>query len=123
MPFSASAQIPESSATAGSPVNAAIARALSSAFSSNVAPVSATSGAPGKSARLVSETPAPGPPEPSRIRDSSVSLCGLNVASTRRAVTAPSLLGQRRGLPPGQLGAAGRRQPEHLVQLGAAERL
>jgi hypothetical protein len=44
MPFSTSTAIPESSATVGRPVAAAPARALSSAFSSNVRPVSRTCG-------------------------------------------------------------------------------
>ena len=54
MPLSASTHSPESSATAGRPVWAAIARAFNSAFASNVAPVSGTSGASGNQSRPTS---------------------------------------------------------------------
>ncbi len=47
--------MPESSATASSPVAAASARALISAFSSNVAPVSSTSGSRASTCHRVTE--------------------------------------------------------------------
>src|SRR6185437_3290970 len=86
MPLSASTHRPESSETAGRPVKAAIARALSSAFSSNVAPVSGTSGAPGNSSRPASLICSPPSREAlssaPRIRASSRSLAAFRVAST-----------------------------------------
>ena len=82
IPLSASTQRPESSSDhAGSPVKSAIACAFSKAFSAKVAPVSATSGAPGNSVRLASATstwPA------ARMRVSSSSLCWFAVARTSR---------------------------------------
>ena len=87
-----------------------MARAFSSAFSANVSPVSATSGAPGNSSSPVRLT---GIPAADRIRRSSVSLCALCVAST--SGTVPAVSGpvplNRRGegieLQSGQLTAAG----------------
>src|SRR6202022_1881590 len=82
MPPSASTHRPESSATAGRPVERAIARAFSSAFSSNVAPVSATSGAPGNSSSPASVICVPPESSAPRIRVSSRSLAALLAAST-----------------------------------------
>ncbi len=101
MPFSASTVRPESSETAGSPVCAAIARALSSALSANVAPVSGTSGASGNSSRPASW---PAKPASARMRLSSATLCAFRVARTTRAGLG---LGPTQGcrLQAGQLGA------------------
>ena len=59
IPPSTSTHRPESSATAGSPVAAATARALSRAFPANVAPVSATSGTSGNASMPTTSTGRP----------------------------------------------------------------
>ena len=69
MPPSTSTQSPESSATDGSRVNAAMARAFSSAFSANVSPVSATSGARNSSSPVrLTGTPA-ADKDPAQLRE------------------------------------------------------
>src|SRR5689334_8518478 len=120
MPLSASTVRPESSETAGRPVYAAIARALSSALSANVLPVSATSGASGKSSR---PTSSPAKPASARMRLSSATLCAFLVASTTRRSATERLGLQGRVLQTGQLRAAGRAQVEQAVQQRAGERL
>src|SRR3984885_6451817 len=121
MPFSAFTVRPESSETAGRPVCAAIARALSSALSANVLPVSGTSGASGNSSR---PTSSPRNPASARMRFSSATLCAFLVASTTRELTATERLGlQRHVLQAGQLRTAGRAQVEQAVQQRAGERL
>src|SRR6185437_9948945 len=130
MPLSASTVRPESSETAGRPVYAAIARALSSALCANVLPVSATSGASGNSSR---PTSSPAKLASARMRLSSATLCAFLVASTTRR-SATEGLGPRhrilqcrilqcRVLQAGQLRAAGRAQVEQAVQQRAGERL
>src|SRR6202044_3057650 len=91
-----------------------MARAFSSAFSSNVAPVSATSGAPGNSPSPCSLISAP------RIRDSSRSLASFLVA---RTTPSAGMAVQGRVLQAGQLGAAGHRQIQELPEQVTAERL
>src|SRR5271154_6177652 len=91
-----------------------MARAFSSAFSSKVAPVSATSGAPGNSSSPRSLTSAP------RIRDSSRSLASFLVA---RTTPSAGMADQGRVLQGGQLGAAGHGQIQELPEYVAAERL
>src|SRR3984885_6694558 len=128
IPLSASTVRPESSETAGSPVCAAIARALSSALSANVLPVSGTSGASGNWSR---PTSSPGNPASARIRLSSATLCAFRVASTTRGRGAPARelaatarLGlQRHVLQAGQFRAPGRAQVKKAVQQRAGERL
>src|ERR1700730_9467649 len=121
MPFNAFTVRPESSDTAGRPVCAAIARALSSALSANVLPVSGTSGASGNSSR---PTSSPRNPASARMRFSSATLWAFLVASTTRELTATERLGlQRHVLQAGQLGAPGRAQVEQVVQQRAGERL
>src|SRR3984957_2136527 len=114
MPFSASTHRPESSATAGRRVKAAMARAFSSAFSSNVAPVSGTSGAPGNSSSPVTLMVVP------RIRDSSRSLASFLVA---RTTASAGMAVQGGALQAGQLAAAGHSEVEELAEHVAAERL
>ncbi len=116
IPFSASTHRPESSATAGSPVNAAEARALSSAFSAKVAPVSAHLRGAGKLAE-------PGQLDVDMARGQDPGQLGELVRvgggqeQPRRACTSgPRSSGQRLGLQPGQLGAAGDGQVEQLVE-------
>src|SRR5581483_7818386 len=121
MPFSASTHSPESSATDGRPVYAAIARAFSRAFSSNVAPVSATSGASGNLPRPMTSTPLD-----ARIRASSRILPSFLVARTTEpagAAGSASSATQRGFLQPGQLGAACRGQVEQVAELRPAERI
>src|SRR6185312_463996 len=133
MPLSASTVRPESSETAGRPVYAAIARALSSALSANVLPVSATSGTPGNSSR---PTSSPAKPVSARMRLSSATLCAFLVASTTRRCrggyggSSPRTLAATEGLglqgyvlQAGQLRAAGRAQVEQAVQQRAGKRL
>ncbi len=67
MPLSASTVSPESSATAGSPVCAAASRALISAFSAKVAPVSGTSGYAGTSPRPMTSTGTSGVQDPAQL--------------------------------------------------------
>src|ERR1700757_2234725 len=88
-----------------------MARALSSALASNVAPVSGTSGAPGNASSPMTWL--------SRIRASSRSLPSFLVARTRvSADTGQGLL-----LILGQLGAALGSEVEELAEHVAAERL
>src|SRR5580693_2038350 len=91
-----------------------MARAFSSAFASNVAPVSGTSGAPGNSSSPTSLIWVP------RIRASSRSLPWFLVARTRGSA---DMTGQGLGLQPGQLGAAGHGEVEELAEQVTAERL
>ena len=116
-PPSARASMPESSATAGMPVAAAAARALPSAFSANVSPVSG-----GSSTSSGSGTSSCGA---SRICRSSRSLCSLRVARTSLTLGAES--GASPAPPPGLGGsrscsmpAGGQRQ--QLVERRARER-
>src|ERR1700733_12814448 len=128
IPFSAFTVRPESSDTAGRPVCAAIARALSSALSANVLPVSGTSGASGNSSR---PTSSPRNPASARMRLSSATLCAFLVARTTRRRGAPvgelaatARLGlQRHVLQARQLRAPGRAQVKQAVQQRAGERL
>src|SRR5215469_11404349 len=91
-----------------------MARAFSSAFASNVAPVSGTSGAPGNASSPARWTGVP------RIRASSCSLPSFLVARTR---VSAGMAGQGLGLQPGQLGAASHGEVEELAEQVAAERL
>src|SRR6516225_1611412 len=91
-----------------------MARAFSSAFASNVAPVSGTSGAPGNASSPASLIWLP------RIRASSRSLPSFLVARTRASA---GIAGQGLGLQPGQLGAAADGEVEKLAEQVAAERL
>src|ERR1700757_394959 len=122
MPLSAFTVRPESSDTAGKPVYAAIARALSSALSANVLPVSGTSGASGNSSR---PTSSPANPASASMRLSSATLCAFLVASTTRVPACGTVVSVTKGLRlhAGQRGAAGRPQVEQAVQQGAGERL
>src|SRR5258708_1207675 len=126
MPFSTSAPRPESSAIDGSPVNAAMARAFSSAFSPNVSPVSATSGAPGNSSSPLRVTVRPAV---CRIRRSSATLCGFHVARTSRLDGAEPAsvplngLGEGIMLQSGQLTAAGYGEVEQPAKHFPSERL
>src|SRR6516164_585466 len=118
MPCSASTHSPESSATAGKPVYAAMAWALSRALSANVRPVSATSGAPGKASR---PTRPSANPAASRIRDSSAILPEFRVASTTRGAAWSATEGFR--LQARELPAPGHRQVQQRRQHRPAERL
>src|SRR5260370_18841069 len=88
-----------------------MARALSSALASNVAPVSGTSGAPGNASSPVTWL--------SRIRASSRSLPSFLVARTRTSADT----GQGFELELGQLGTAFGSEVEELAEHVAAERL
>src|SRR5450755_4535886 len=124
MPPSTPTHRPESSATDGSPVNFAMARAFSSALSANVSPVSATSSAPGNSSSPVSST---GTPAATRIRRSSTTLWTFWVASTSRRAPGPplssSLTGKGIVLQPGQFAATGYGEIEQPAEHVPAERL
>src|SRR6202021_456577 len=87
-----------------------MARALSSALASNVAPVSGTSGAPGNASSPVTWW--------LRIRASSRSLPSFLVARTGASADI-----EGRGLQAGQVGAAAHGQVEELAEQVAAERL
>src|ERR1700757_3609493 len=115
MPLSAFTVRPESSDTAGKPVYAAIARALSSALSANVLPVSGTSGAPGNASR---PTSSPANPASARMRLSSATLCAFLVASTTRPLPT-----QGPRLQAGQLRASGGAEVKQAVQQRTGERL
>src|SRR6478735_7264969 len=121
MPLSASTASPESSATAGWPVAAATARALSSAFSWKLRPVSATSGTSGNSSTPTRSTASPAS---ARIRLSSTTLCALRVARTTvgRDATARSAR-EGRALERGQVGAAAGGEVEQRVEHLAVKRL
>lgn len=82
---------PESSATAGSPVRSATSRALSSAFCSNVVPVSTGSGRPSSPADTSAMSAARSPRHSSMMRRISASLPALCVATTIVAIPVPSL--------------------------------
>src|ERR1700748_2470825 len=120
MPCSACTVRPESSETAGRPVCVAMARALSSALSANVLPVSGTSGASGNSSR---PTSSPANPASARMRLSSATLCAFLVASTTRGPADETIASATEGLglEASQLGAAGRPQVEQAVKQGAGE--
>src|SRR5690606_2409089 len=111
---------PESSARAGNPVTRAAWRALSSAFSTNVSPVSSTSSTPsspcGTSCTAL----------PSSNARSSASLPALALARTRRGAGWSGTAGsgaQRSALGVEQLPDALVGQPQQGVQFLAAERV
>ena len=114
MPFSASTSSPESSATDGSPVATNASRALASAFSSNVAPVSGASSNGGDVVQRQQRQPTPARRRaPGAVRPASCG-CGWPPAAGI-ASASERLLRRRRRL--GQ--HSGVRQ---LQRLGAASR-
>src|SRR5215208_5547477 len=116
-PFSATAEMPESSANAGPPVARAAASALISAFSANDVPVSG-----GSSTSSGSGTTVCGG---LRMRANSSSLCAFRVASI--SSMSPSDLPGQGGahsfaLGLAQLRDAGLGEREQVVERGARER-
>src|SRR5215469_6319859 len=95
-----------------------MARALSSALSAKVRPVSVTSGAPGNDSR---PTRPSAKPAASRMRESSEIFPAFRVASTRRGATGSAIKGFL--LQPGKLPAPRLGQVEQRGQHRAAKRL